>query len=68
MATTPERRHGVKRQRADGGAEAGEVVRDQFEEFGRQGARQMLMAALQDERDAYPAVLTYGNLYVNLRR
>jgi transposase-like protein len=29
------------------------MVRDQLEELARQGAREMLMAALQDERDAY---------------
>ena len=53
MATTTAGRGGVKRQNLDGGNEAGEVVTDQLEELARQGARQMLMAALQDERDAY---------------
>ncbi len=53
MATTAGRRDGVKRQDSDTGEQAGEIVRDQLEELARQGAREMLMAALMDERDAY---------------
>jgi len=62
MATTAGRRDGVKRQDSKAGVEredldakeqAGEIVRDQIEELARQGAREMLMAALLDERDAY---------------
>jgi putative transposase len=53
MATTTGRRGGVKRQDLDAGDEAREIVRDQLEELARQGARDLLMAALQDERDAY---------------
>jgi len=53
MATTTGPRGGVKRQDRNGGDEAGGVVADQLEELARQGAREMLMAALQDERDAY---------------
>ena len=53
MATTSGRRGGVKRQDSDAGDQAREVVRDQLEELARLGAREMLMAALKDERDAY---------------
>ena len=53
MATTSGRRAGVKRQDSDAGDQAGEIVRDELEELARQGARQVLMAALKDERDAY---------------
>lgn len=53
MATTAGRRGGVKRQDSDVVDQAGEIVRDQLEELARQGAREMLMAALKDERDAY---------------
>ena len=53
MATTTRGRDGVKQQDSDAGDQAGEVVRDQLEELARQGAREMLMAALEDERDAY---------------
>ena len=53
MATTAGRRGGVKRQDSNAGEQAGEIVRDQLEELARQGAREMLMAALMDERDAY---------------
>jgi transposase-like protein len=53
MATTTAGRGGVKERSRDAGREAGEVVTDQLEELARQGAREMLMAALQEERDAY---------------
>jgi putative transposase len=53
MGTTTRRRLGVKRQDADAANEACEIARDQLEELARQGARQILMAALQDERDIY---------------
>ena len=53
MATTTGQRGSVKRQDQDAGDEAGEVVRDQVEELARSGARQMLMAALNEEVDAY---------------
>jgi putative transposase len=53
MATRPRRCRGVKRQDAEAGEEAGELVRDELEALARQGAREMLMAALEDERDAY---------------
>ena len=53
MATTAGRGGGVKRQDLDADEQAREIVRDQLEELARQGAREMLMAALQDERDAY---------------
>ena len=53
MATTTGQRGSVKRQDQDAGDEAGEVVRDQVEELARCGARQMLMAALNEEVDAY---------------
>ena len=53
MATTTRRGGGVKRQDSDAGDEAREIVQDQLEELARQGAREMLMAALEDERDAY---------------
>jgi transposase-like protein len=53
MATTTGRRGGVKRQDPDAGDEAGEVVRDRIEELARSGARELLMAALNEEVDAY---------------
>jgi len=59
MATTTRRRGGVKRQDSDGADEvrqagqARQIVRDQLEELARQGARQMLMAALDEEIDDY---------------
>ena len=53
MATTAKRGGGVKRQISDGGGPARQVVRDELEELARQGAREMLAAALEDERDAY---------------
>ena len=53
MGTTTRRRRGVKRQDADAANEAREIARDQLEELARQGARQILMAALQDERDLH---------------
>ena len=48
MLTTAGRRGSVKRQELDAGAEAGEAVRDQVEELARSGAREMLMAALNE--------------------
>lgn len=53
MATTTRRHGGVKRQDSDGGDEAWQVAQDQVEELARRGARQMLMAALGEEVDAY---------------
>lgn len=53
MATTTSRRGGVKRQDSDGGDEARQVVEDQVGELARRGARQILMAALGEEVDAY---------------
>ncbi len=53
MATTAGRRRGVKRQESQAGTVARERVTDQLEELARQGAREMLMEALLDERDAY---------------
>jgi putative transposase len=53
MATTTRRCDGVKRRDSDAGHKAREVVRDQVEELARQGAQQMLMAALDEEIDAY---------------
>lgn len=53
MATTAGRGCGVKRPESQAGAEAHELVTDQLEELARQGAREMLMEALLDERDAY---------------
>ena len=53
MATTTGRGSSVKRQNAEAGDEARQVVRDQVEELARAGARQMLLAALNDEVDAY---------------
>jgi putative transposase len=53
MATTTGRGASVKRQDVEAGDEAREVVRDQIEELARMGARRMLVAALNDEVDAY---------------
>jgi len=53
MATTTGRRGSVKRQDLDAGDEAREMVGDQVEELARAGAREMLMAALNEEVDAY---------------
>ncbi len=53
MATTTGRRGSVKRQDLDAGAEARELARDQVEELARAGAREMLMAALNEEVDVY---------------
>lgn len=49
MATTTGRGSSVKRQDVEAGDEARHVVRDQVEELARAGARQMLLAALEDE-------------------
>ena len=53
MATTARRGLSVKRQDGDAADEARQVVRDQVEELARAGARQMLLAALDDEVNAY---------------
>ena len=53
MATTAGRRGGVKRQDQGATDEAREVVQDQVEELARVGAREMLMAALNEEVGAY---------------
>ena len=53
MATTARRGSSVKRQDAEAGDEARQVARDQVEELARAGARQMLLAALDDEVNAY---------------
>jgi putative transposase len=53
MATTARRRRDVKRRDWDAANETQETARDPLEELAREGARQMLMAALQEERDAY---------------
>jgi len=53
MATTARGGSSVKRQNAEARDEARQVVRDQVEELARAGARQMLLAALNDEVDAY---------------
>jgi putative transposase len=53
MATTARRGASVKRQEDEAGDEAGPVVRDQVEELARAGARQMLLAALEDEVNQY---------------
>ncbi len=53
MGTGTRRRGDVKRQDSDAGDEARQVVRDQLEELARQGARQMLAGALNDEVEAY---------------
>ena len=53
MATTAGRGSSVKRQNWEAGDEARQVVRDQIEELARAGARQMLLAALDDEVNAY---------------
>ena len=50
MGTTAVRRVAVKQQDA---GEAGQVVVDHLEELARQGARQMLVEALQEEVEAY---------------
>jgi hypothetical protein len=53
MATTTGRRSSVKRRDDEAGDEARQVVRDQVEELARAGARQMLLAALEDEVNVY---------------
>jgi putative transposase len=53
MATTTRRGFGVKRQDEEAGDEARQVVGDQVEELARRGARQMLLAALEDEVNGY---------------
>src|SRR5512140_266562 len=50
MATTAVRRAAVKQQEADQGQP---VVADHLEELARQGARQMLVTALQEEVETY---------------
>jgi putative transposase len=53
MATTTGRGSNVKRQETEAGEAAREVVRDEVEELARAGAREMLLAALDDEVTAY---------------
>lgn len=53
MATTTRGGESVKRQDGQAVAEAREIVRDQVEELARAGAQEMLMAALNEEVDAY---------------
>ena len=53
MATTTRRRQAVKQDDSQAAEAAGEVVRDQIEELARTGARDMLMAAMNEEVDAY---------------
>jgi transposase-like protein len=53
MATTSGRGSNVKRQDGIAGHEAQQVIRDQVEELARRGARQMLLAALEDEVNGY---------------
>lgn len=53
MATTAGRGASVKRQDEAAGDEAVQVVRDQVEELARLRARQMLLAALEDEVNVY---------------
>jgi len=53
MATTTGRRGSVKRQDVQAADEAREIVRDQIEELARAGARDMLLAALNEEVEAY---------------
>ena len=53
MATTTGRRQTVKQDGSESAQDAREVVRDQIEALACRGAREMLMAALHDEVDAY---------------
>jgi len=53
MATTTRRPQAVKPDDAQAAEAAGEVVRDQIEELARTGARDMLMAAMNEELDGY---------------
>lgn len=53
MATTTQRSRSVKRQDVEAADEARGIVRDQVEELARAGAQEMLMAALNDEVEAY---------------
>jgi putative transposase len=53
MATTARRGSSVKQQDGEAEDEARQVVRDQVEELARAGARQMLLAALEDEVNGY---------------
>jgi len=53
MATTAGRAACVKRQSEQASDEARQTVRDQVEELARAGARQMLLAALNEEVEAY---------------
>lgn len=53
MATTTGRGSSVKRQDHEAEDEARQTVRDQVEELARAGARQMLLAALEDEVNGY---------------
>ena len=53
MATTARYAASVKRRGGEAEQEARQVVRDQVEELARAGARQMLLAALEDEVNGY---------------
>lgn len=53
MATTTGRRQAVKQDDSQAAEAAGEFVRDQIEELARTGAREMLMAAMNEEVDGY---------------
>jgi transposase-like protein len=53
MATTAGGGSNVKRQDQAAGGEAVQVIGDQVEELARRGARQMLLAALEDEVNLY---------------
>lgn len=53
MATTTRPDQIVKQQDEQAGQQARQVVQDQLEQLARQGARDMLTAALNDEVDAY---------------
>ena len=53
MATTTRRQQAVKQDDAKAAVTAGEMVSDQIEALARHGAREMLMAAMNEEVDAY---------------
>ena len=53
MATTTRRQRVVKQDDAKAAVTAGETVADQVEDLARHGAREMLMAAMNEEVDAY---------------
>ena len=53
MATKQQTEKNVKRSDEQDAMEAGAVARDQLESLARQGAREMLMTALDEEVEAY---------------